>query len=43
MRMWGVTDADAATYIANEAMAKLDGTTEQKLENCYSEMGCILH
>ena len=32
MRMWGVTDADAATYIANEAMAKLDGTTEQKLE-----------
>ena len=32
MRMWGVTDAAAATYIANEAMAKLDGTTEQKLE-----------
>ena len=31
MRMWGVADADATTYLANESMATLSGTTAQKL------------
>lgn len=32
MKLWGVTDGDAATYIASNASAKLTGTNEQKLE-----------
>ncbi|WP_319481577.1 SusD/RagB family nutrient-binding outer membrane lipoprotein [uncultured Draconibacterium sp.] len=37
MKLWGVSDADIDTYLANEDMAMLTGTDEEKLEKIASQ------